>query len=182
MPSRTRSWCGRPERSAWSAARAARSRGGRDATVLGVGVGGGVLLEQDDVLAHPDGAHPALLGLGGRSRPAARGWPSGLAVGTHRSMRTVGSFGTAGGAVGRRAGGTGHDGGRPGATSGQGRSRSATPGQVQEELLLVVAADHLEARRAGRRPRPAGMDTAGLPVRLAGMVSAPLLPMARSNP
>ncbi len=29
---------------------------------------------------------------------------------------------------------------------------------------------------------PAGMDTAGLPVRLAGMVSAPLLPMALLKP
>ena len=60
----------------------AAPRRGRDAPVVGVGVGGGVLLEQDHVLADPDGADPPLVGLGphrgqdlGGGEGAGRGHP-----------------------------------------------------------------------------------------------------------
>ena len=59
-----------------------------DLAVLGVGVGGGVLLEQDDVLAHPEAPEAPLLGL----RPmkaSSSGVEIGEAVGTQSSTRCM---------------------------------------------------------------------------------------------
>ena len=69
-------------------------------------------------------------------------------------------------------------GGRPGATSGQGRSRSAIRARSNSSCSSWWRP--MTCSPTGSPSTvPAGMDTAGLPVRLAGMVRAPLLPMAR---
>ena len=131
----------------------AGARRGRDPAVVGVGVGRGVLLEQHHVLAHPEAGEAALLGLAadagqqlGRGRSAWR-WGPRVRRAWNR-FYLIGPTGRAG--LAGRAG----SGGEPtGATSGHGRSRSATQGQVQQELLLVVAADDLHADR-GAVDRP----------------------------
>ena len=71
--------------------------------------------------------------------------------------------------------------GEPGATSGHGRSRSTT--RASSNRSCSAWWRPMICMLTGRpSTRPIGMATAGLPVVLAGMVSAPLLPTAASNP